>query len=318
MSAFLPLLALAGALCGAPETPAGPRDLRFAVSEIDSAGTRLLRLRTFSDTEGNGWFLAVDPVRLEPSLHRPARWSATGRPLSALDSTPWGRLRREELDGGWKSAGLDHILSRDRGIVLSVDLCPSSKPFDRRIAKSVWDAFRKDDHPVPVSFALSGAWLRSHRDDMAWLLSQVDSGRIDPTWIDHTDRHRYVKGVPDRKNFLFLPGTDIDSEILGAEREMLRHGAVPSVFFRFPGLMDSDSLFRRVLAAGLLPVGSDAWLAKKQAARPGSIVLIHGNGNERIGVDDFLRLLRSENGEIRRGAWHLEDLSEELEEEERK
>jgi hypothetical protein len=44
-------------------------------------------------------------------------------------------------------------------------------------------------------------------------------------------------------------------------------------------------------------------------------VLIHGNGNEPVGVDDFLRLLRSENPEIRRGLWHLEDLSEELEEE---
>jgi hypothetical protein len=299
----------------APDLPTGPRDLHIALSEIDSAGTRLLRLRTFSDTSGESWLWAVDPIALETSLHRAAGWAATGRPLAVFDSTPWGKLRREELDSGWKTAGLAHILGRDRGIVLSVDLCPSRKPLDRRIVRSVLESFRCDGKPVPVSFALSGTWIRTHTEDLGWLVREVDSGRIDPTWIDHTDHHRYVKGVPDRKNFLFLPGTDVLAEILGAETEMLRHGTVPSVFFRFPGLMDDETVFREVVGTGVLPVGSDAWLAKRQAAKPGSIVLIHGNGNEPVGVDDFLRLLRSENPEIRRGVWHLEDLSEELEEE---
>ena len=33
-------------------------------------------------------------------------------------------------------------------------------------------------------------------------------------------------------------------------------------------------------------------------------------------MDDFLRLLDSERMNIRQGSWHLEDLSEDLEEEE--
>src|ERR1035437_825664 len=307
--------ALAAALSAVPDRPVGPHDLRVALSEMDSANTRLLRLRTFSDTSSDSWFLAADPVSLEPSLHRCSGWAATGRPLAVFDSTPWGKVRREELDSGWKTAGLAHILGRNRGIVLSVDLCPSRKPLDRRIVRSVLESFRNAGKPVPVSFALSGTWIRTHVDDLGWLLREVDSGRIDPTWIDHTDHHRYVKGAPDRKNFLFLPGTDVLAEILGAEAEMLRHGVIPSAFFRFPGLMDDESIFRKVVATGVLPVGSDAWLAKRQAAKPGSIVLIHGNGNEPVGVADFLNLLRSERPEIRRGIWHLEDLSEELEEE---
>jgi hypothetical protein len=292
------------------------RDLRVSLAEIDSNGVRLLRLRTFADTFGSPWLLAVDPTALEPSLHRRAGWIKTGRPVGVLDSTPWGRLRRTELDSGWRTAGLSRLLGRDRGIVLSVDLCPSHKPLDRRIVRRVWESFRHDDRPVPVSFSLSGTWIRNHADDLAWLETQVDSGRIDPTWINHTDHHRYIRGVPDHRNFLFLPGTDVLAEILGAEREMLRHGAIPSVFFRFPGLMDDSAIFSQVVATGLLPVGSDAWLAKRQAARPGSIVLIHGNGNEPVGVDDFLRLLDSERMNIRQGSWHLEDLSEDLEEEE--
>ena len=154
--------------------PISIHDLRVSLAEIDSSGVRLLRLRTFTDTCGSAWILAVDPISLEPSLHRRIGWMETGRPLEALDSSPWGRLRRVELDSGWRTAGLSRILGRDRGIVLSVDLCPSHKPLDRRIVRRVWDSFRHDDKPVPVSFSLSGTWIRNHADDLAWLESQVD------------------------------------------------------------------------------------------------------------------------------------------------
>jgi hypothetical protein len=48
-----------------------------------------------------------------------------------------------------------------------------------------------------------------------------------------------------------------------------------------------------------VPVGSDAWLAKGQRPTEGSIVLVHGNGTEPIGVADFIRLLRTERADIR-------------------
>ena len=101
--------------------PIAAHDLRVSLAEIDSNGVRLLRLRTFMDTSGSPWMLAVDPFSLEPSLHRRFGWMETGRPLEVLDSTPWGRLRRVELDFGWRTAGLSRILGRDRGIVLSGD-----------------------------------------------------------------------------------------------------------------------------------------------------------------------------------------------------
>ncbi|WP_345329642.1 hypothetical protein [Mucilaginibacter defluvii] len=71
----------------------------------------------------------------------------------------------------------------------------------------------------------------------------------------------------------------------------------------------------KVLTYGLIQVGSDAWLAKGQRATPGSIVLIHGNGNEPIGVNDFLQLLRSERGSAINRQWLLYDLRESLEDE---
>jgi hypothetical protein len=98
------------------------------------------------------------------------------------------------------------------------------------------------------------------------------------------------------------------AEILRTEQAMLEHGMVPSVFFRFPGLVSSRELFDRVVAHGLVPVGSDAWLAKGQGPAEGSIVLVHGNGNEPIGIEDFLRLLRTERANIRDRDWLLVDL----------
>jgi hypothetical protein len=64
------------------------------------------------------------------------------------------------------------------------------------------------------------------------------------------------------------------------------------------------------VALGLVPVGSDAWLAKNQRPGEGSIVLVHANGNEPLGVRRFLELLRTERERIRAGTWQLLDLRE--------
>ncbi len=128
------------------------------------------------------------------------------------------------------------------------------------------------------------------------------------TWIDHTFNHRFDPTKALKGNFLLEPGTDLEGEILRTEQAMLKHGMVPSVFFRFPGLVSSRALFDRVVSHGLVPVGSDAWLAKGQRPTEGSIVLVHGNGNEPIGIEDFLRLLRTERANIRDRDWLLVDL----------
>jgi hypothetical protein len=89
---------------------------------------------------------------------------------------------------------------------------------------------------------------------------------------------------------------------------MIDNGLLPSAFFRFPGLVSDPKLVRRVISYGLIPVGSDAWLAKNQAPSPGSIVLVHGNGNEPIGIERFLALVKKERTAIREKHWLLFDL----------
>lgn len=109
--------------------------------------------------------------------------------------------------------------------------------------------------------------------------------------------------------------TDMNYEILETEKAMLKNGLLPSVFFRFPGLVSDQQLVYKLTDYGLIPIGTDAWLAKGQQPQAGSIVLIHGNGNEPTGVNDFIKLLQSEAGSIAKKQWLLYDLRESVEEE---
>ena len=256
--------------------------------------------------------LVVDPSNLNTEIDSsppPAACSPWAAVRAALSATPYGRALAdaERNETGLQDAGMVHALP-GAGVVLTVDLCPSRRPLDRALFQEVIAEFEPEERPVPFAVAVTGVWMAEHPDDLAWLLNRVNRGDAAITWINHSFSHRFAPGVPLTNNFLLQPGTDLEAEILRTERAMLEHGMVPSVFFRFPGLVSSRELFDRVVAHGLVPVGSDAWLAKGQRPSGGSIVLVHGNGNEPLGVKDFLQLLHREGLKIRERDWLLLDL----------
>jgi hypothetical protein len=230
----------------------------------------------------------------------------------AIAETPYGRALAEAERHGvpLQDAGITHLRPAGPGVDLTVDLCPSRRPLDRALFTALVEELGRYQRPVPVAVALTGVWMREHPDDLAWLLSLVRSGELAATWVDHSFHHRSSTTLPIRENFLLEPGTDLASEVLQTETAMLGAGITPSVFFRFPGLVSKPELFARVVAFGLVPVGSDAWLAKNEWPRDGSIVLVHANGNEPIGVRRFLQLLRDEREAIRSRSWQLLDLRE--------
>lgn len=272
-------------------------------------------LRSFV-SGGRGFLLLVDPHTLETralpagavSVERRS-WSEVRR---AIADSPYGRALAEAERHGvpLQDAGLTHLRPPAPGVDLTVDLCPSRLPLDRRLFTALVEELGRYQRPVPVAVALTGAWMREHPDDLAWLLSLVRDGELAATWVDHSFHHRSSATLPIRENFLLEPGTDLASEVLQTEAAMLAAGITPSAFFRFPGLVSSPALFARVVAFGLVPVGSDAWLAKNEWPRDGSIVLVHANGNEPLGVRRFLQLLRDQREAIRAGSWQLFDLRE--------
>ncbi len=244
-----------------------------------------------------------------------------------VTSTNWSLLRQNWADKPYiidlnaarqndavlQDAGLTRSKDHEAGISLTADLCPSHLPLDRRVFSALIQYAGASGHPIPIALSISGLWMQTHAVDIAWLKA---ANGLSITWINHTLHHHWDKNLPLNKNFLLERGTDLSIEVLGNEELMLEKGLLPSCFFRFPGLVSDKAISDQILDWGLIPVGSDAWLAKGQRPKAsGSIVLIHANGNEPIGIDDFLHLLQQEQIALQHGQWHLLDLREELEKE---
>ncbi len=211
-----------------------------------------------------------------------------------------------------QNAGITRLPKIAKGVDLTIDLCPSHLPLDRAFFVELVDALKVVQRPVPLAISITGSWMRGHPADFAWLQQQEKEGNISITWINHSYHHRVSKELPLKENFLLEKGTKISDEILLTEKALLVKGAVPSPFFRFPGLVSDKAVFDSVISYGLIPIGSDAWLAKNQKPQSGSIVLVHGNGNEPIGLKKFQRLLTSQRDSILAGRWMLFDLRESM------
>lgn len=280
-------------------------------------GTAAIIIRRFTQNQ-HACYLIIHPQTLATEIAPLADLKVAAVPLPDLlrefAASPYARALAAAARNAKKleDAGLTHSLPDERGISLTIDLCPSRKPLDRFLFRDILAAFGKVERPVPLAISVSGIWMEKHPADLLWLAELAHSGKITVDWINHSYHHQYDPRLPLRRNFLLEKGVDMNGEILKTEQKMIENGLTPSVFFRFPGLVSDQSEFTRVLTYGLIPVGSDAWLAKKQKAVPGSIVLIHGNGNEPLGIAKFLALVRQEQSAIKKKNWLLFDLRDSL------
>lgn len=277
-------------------------------------------LRQF-ENEGKTYYLLVNPQTLVTKIDEPNFYQV--KPMTITEardffkSTPYQKALRkaEKQSVALQDAGIESGIPKETGISLTADLCPSHRPLDRRIFTDIFTEFQKVERPAPIALSVTGVWMRQHPQDLEWLKQMQAKHEIYITWINHSFNHRVSAKAPLKENFLLEPGTDMNYEILETEKAMLKNGLLPSVFFRFPGLVSDQQLVYKLTDYGLIPVGTDAWLAKGQQPQAGSIVLIHGNGNEPTGVNDFIKLLKSEAGSIAKKQWLLYDLRESVEEE---
>lgn len=248
---------------------------------VDSDGKKFIALRAF-EQQNIARYLLVDPLTLQTSVLPQSALKAIDEPSGpSLYKTALLRYTAKPL------------LLQNQGIVaaekpladsafLTVDLCPSSRQFDqfffnRLIAGS-------HGKPFPAGISVSGLWITKHRPAFKWLRQQNHQRRLAITWVNHSWRHRYIARLPAGKNFLLLPGTDVRQELLATEELLLAHNETPSVFVRFPGLIADAEVMATARELGLIPLGAEAWLAKGQKIRNGSVVLVHGNGNEPAGL----------------------------------
>ncbi|WEK18761.1 MAG: polysaccharide deacetylase [Candidatus Pedobacter colombiensis] len=290
----------------------------FAAVKYENKTQLVLRKFKRDDVDS---FLIVDPNELTTEIIPADRVSPKAltwqEVLRYFNDSPYAKTINDasQLSGSLQDAGIIHGFPKEKGITLTIDLCPSHKPLDKIIFTSLITEFQRTEKPVPLAISITGRWMLTHSSDLKWLKELVHSGDIVVTWVNHSYNHRVSAKAPLKTNFLLEPGTDLNFEILGTEIAMMQQGLLPSVFFRFPGLVSDQQVVAKLLSYGIIPVGSDAWLAKGQAANSGSIVLIHGNGNEPVGVKDFIQLLKNKQGAVKGKQWLLYDLSESIEDE---
>jgi hypothetical protein len=305
-------LSLSASLSGGPVNNYKPYT---AAGTSRQDGRSVIILRAFQSGR-NLSYLVVDPETLLTSI-RTARdlrvveksWDMI---LRQYEKTPYMKALRDAESNAvvLQNAGLTHFNPSPKGVTLTIDLCPSQSPMDRNLFSELIREFGKEEKPVPVAVAVTGIWMARHGADLEWLRGLEREGKMAITWINHSYHHRWEKGRPLKQNFLLARGTEIEPEILQTEIAMIERGLEPSVFFRFPGLVSDRRLVLLVGTYGLIPVGSDAWLGKNQWPKEGSIVLLHGNGNEPIGIRRFLQLIRDERDAIIHKQWLLYDLRE--------
>jgi hypothetical protein len=211
-------------------------------------------------------------------------------PLSAYSQLM--RFSSENNSGKLFNAGITNIPS-DSCYFLTTDLCPSKNDFEKEFYPSLQKLTNTPDSlAFPVGIAISGYWILTNRNNLKWLIQEEKRGKISIIWINHSYTHKYYEDQPHRKNFMLHQTNNTANEILKTEQLMIKSGIVPSVFFRFPGLISDTTLYKEVSGFGLAILGSDSWIAFNQKPTKGSIVLLHGNGNEPEGIEMFGKWLK--------------------------
>jgi hypothetical protein len=312
LAAALWPLALSGASaagdCAAPariatplEGPLQPMDrvgeYRIVLQSCRRGGGAPVLATRHMRVDGEDLFLAVDPDRLTTRLERSACWTcspttpeaeAGTRFLQAVTCFSGAPGKTLPPGSSWlDNAGLTR--GRGDGAFLTGDLCPSHKPLDRGFLASL----EQKDEATPIALSISGRWIEQHPQDFFWLRREKAEGRLAIAFVNHSFHHPYRPGITDSHNFLLVAGVDIRAEIVDVEKLLIANGEVPSVFFRFPGLISDRALMDELRAASLIPLGAEAWLALSGAAAPGSVILVHPNGNEPFGLDVFGHLRRT-------------------------
>jgi len=261
-------------------------------------------------------YLVLDPENLTTALVQERRLNLKADSLkgllnaypSSVFSKSW--YKAKSYSQPLQDAGISHAIPDKHGIVLTIDLCPSLKPLDRVLFLDILKQMSALEKPVPLAISVSGHWMLKHQDDLDWLIKLDRQNKIVVTWINHSFNHYFNKELPLYLNFMLMKGTNVDQEVLLNEKTMIEHHLVPSIFFRFPGLISGPRVYKKVMEFGLIPVGSGAWLAKGEKADDGNIVLVHANGNEPLGIRKFIELMNHNEPNILNGQWKLFDLRE--------
>jgi len=213
--------------------------------------------------------------------------------LKKLSNTPYIKALDKYTKPPYvqQNYGATHSMYEVKGQFLTIDMCPSSKNFEEEFFNKLIELSVKLNKPIPVAICVSGLWINKHPEEFLWLIKQQVKGHLQITWVNHSFNHPYFKDKPLEKNFLLSNKENFENEVLEAGKVLVSHNIAPSPFFRFPGLISDRTLIEKLKDLGFIPLGSNAWLAKGEKIQDGSFILIHGNSNEKAGINLIMPIL---------------------------
>jgi hypothetical protein len=178
------------------------------------------------------------------------------------------------------------------GYFLTIDLCSkpknASKKFEKNLFEFLVNLANENNSPIPVGIAISGNWIKEERDNFNYIKNLEREKKLDIIWINHSTSHPANNG-----KFLTAKNVDFEKEVLELEKILLKNDEVPTVFFRFPGLVFNKLTQEKLSALSLIPLDANAWLSKGEKITNGSIILVHGNGNENRGVKRLMKYMKN-------------------------
>lgn len=257
-----------------------------------------IAIRSYLNNE-KSYFVLVEPnsfkteLVLQESVILPMNKIEKENLLKKLSKTPYIQVLNKYSSAPYilQNHGATSSMYKVKGQFLTIDMCPSSKNFEEGFFKKLVELSIKLNKPVPIAICVSGLWINKHQEEFLWLIRQQENGYLQITWVNHSFSHPYFKDKPLEDNFLLSNKNDFENEVLKTEEILAGYNIAPSPFFRFPGLVSDQALIEKLKDFGLIPLGSNAWLAKGEKVRNGSFILVHGNSNEKAGIDLIIPIL---------------------------
>lgn len=267
----------------------------------DQQGQKFFSLRRFL-LQNQETQLTVDPQTLKTSLQKSSCLECAALSRREFQNSAYGEALDDAMGSPYplQNDGVTQGSPRSAAVAVTIDMCPSRKGISQNVYDRLVQISQRQGREVPVGIAMTKAWLQSYPRSFAWLKTQALRGHFEITWINHSATHPYKKNQPLETNFLLASGINFTDEVLGTEIALIKAGVTPSVFFRFPGLVSSREQILTLGDWGVIALGSNAWLAKGERARAGSVILIHGNQNEPAGEQAFLNYVETKASDI---AW---------------
>lgn len=266
------------------------------------------------EVDGTPYLVATDANSLRSYLFESEVLKLRSVPIDG-EGTLWYQCRQWCDQEARNELGLRHGTREHKPAVsLSVDMCWS-------LRNSEWEFFDSLAKEVQVeggsvALFMSGRWIDQHPAEMERLIELGRNNRLELSFSQHSYAH--PKEQP------FMNSTSLEefgADMLKVEERLLEWGCVPTVFYRFPGLVHDARHLQKAIAMDVFPVDCDSWMALigkadqtpselgnafTQPVQSGSIILVHGNSNEHVGIQRWIEW-RKEHPD-----WKLRPLEEML------